>query len=65
MALYVGGTKCSFISDGEICDFDVYTPAVVITNGIRLLSFEDYVLKDMNGLYITVETIEQIEKGDE
>ena len=38
MAIYLGGTKCKFVVDGEVCGFNIPTP-IVITNGIRLLPF--------------------------
>lgn len=53
MSLYVGGIKYNIILDGSICNLDIYSPTP-ITNGIRLLSSDDYILKDINGLYLTV-----------
>lgn len=53
MAIYVGGQKYKLIIGGEVCGLNIYTPNVIITNGIRLLSSDDYTLKDINGLYLT------------
>lgn len=53
MAIYVGGQKYKLIAGGSVCDLDIYTPNVIITNGIRLLSSDDYILKDISGLYLT------------
>ena len=53
MAIYVGGTKYKLILGGDVCNMDTYTPNIIITNGIRLLSSDDYTLKDINGLYLT------------
>ena len=52
MAIYVGRTKCKLILSGDICNIDIYSP-IPITNGVRLLSSDDYTLKDINGLYLT------------
>ena len=52
MAIYVGGIKCNLISGGNVCNLNIYSPTP-ITNGIRLLSSDDYILKDISGLYLT------------
>lgn len=52
MAIYVGDKKCKFIINGVVCNINIPT-LTPITNGIRLLSFDDYTLKDINNLYIT------------
>lgn len=52
MAIYLGETKYKLIVGGDICDMQIYSP-IPITNGIRLLSSDDYILKDINGLYLT------------
>lgn len=53
MAIYLGETKYKIIADGKVCSMQVYSPTP-ITNGIRLLSSDDYTLKDMNNIYLTV-----------
>ena len=53
MGLFIGGTKYKLIVGGNVCNLDVYTPTP-ITNGIRLLSSDDFILKDINNLYLTV-----------
>lgn len=55
MALYVGSEeKRKVILDGVVYRFNLFTTAP-ITNFIRLLSLDNYTLKDSNGLYLTVE----------
>lgn len=53
MALYLGSSEelkiC--LNGVEYC-LNLYS-TTPITNGIRLLSSEDYILKDSNGLYLT------------
>ena len=54
MALYLGGSKPQrVILDGVVYKFNL-VPVVPITNGIGLLSSDGYVLKDSEGLYITI-----------
>ena len=55
MGMYVGGGKCKFVLQGASHKFKIYN-STPITNGVKLLSFDDYILKDMNGLYLTIET---------
>lgn len=53
MALYMGSNKkLKFILGGIIYNLNFYT-SQPITNGIRILSSEGYVLKDSKGLYLT------------
>lgn len=52
MALYIGGQKHKLIVGGDICNLNTYSPTP-ITNGIRLLSSDDYTLKDINNIYLT------------
>ena len=54
MAIYVDGTKCKFVVDGTTCGIVTYAPDIIITNGVRLLSSDDYILKDIHGLYLTI-----------
>ena len=53
MALYIGDQKCKLVLGGKVCNVIVYTPNAVIINGIKLLSSDDFILKDINGLYLT------------
>lgn len=53
MAIYIGGQKYKLICDGDVCEMQTYSP-IPITNNIRLLSSENYILKDMNNVYLTV-----------
>lgn len=52
MAIYLGSQKYKIVLGGDIYDMQIYSP-IPITNGIRLLSSDDYTLKDINGLYLT------------
>ena len=54
MALYLGNEKVKINLNDTVYYLNLFfkTP---ITNGIRLLSFDNYILKDSNGLYITAE----------
>lgn len=53
MALYLGGSKRQkVILDENTYCLNLYS-TTPITNGIRLLSSEGYILKDSNGLYLT------------
>lgn len=53
MALYLGSSEGLkiYLNGVEYC-LNLYS-TVPITNGIRLLSSEDYILKDSSGLYLT------------
>ena len=53
MAIYAGGVKCKLTSNGSTFSLNMYS-STPITNGIRLLSSDDYMLKDLNGLYLTI-----------
>lgn len=57
MALYLGSSKQKIILNGITYYLNLFSKVPII-NGDRLLSFDDYILKDSNGLYLTV-------KGDE
>lgn len=55
MALYVGNSdKQKIILNGVVYNFNLYT-TIPITNFIRLLSSDNYILKDSEGLYLTIE----------
>lgn len=55
MALYLGNDeiKRKVISNNIIYSFKLFTE-IIMTNGVRLLSSDNYTLKDSNGLYLTV-----------
>lgn len=54
MALYLGSSdQQKVILDGVVYRFNLFT-STPITNFIRLLSSDNYTLKDSNGLYLTV-----------
>lgn len=53
MALYLGSNKQKIVLDGTSCNLNLYTNTI-ITNGGLLLSFDNYLLKDSNGVYLTV-----------
>ena len=53
MALYLGNSeKLKIILDGKAYKINLYSE-VPTTNGIKLLSSDGYILKDINGLFIT------------
>jgi hypothetical protein len=52
MALYLGGSKVKINLGGVVYRLNLFT-ATPITNGVRLLSSDDYILKDINKLYLT------------
>lgn len=51
MALYLGSNKIKINLGGVVYCLNLYFDTQ-ITNGIRLLSSESYILKDSNGLYL-------------
>ena len=58
MALYFGNsTKLKINLNNVIYSLNLFSEAP-ITNGIRLLSSEGYILKDSNGLYLTTKESE-------
>lgn len=53
MALYLGnGEKVKIYMNGILYKMNIFS-STIMTNGVRLLSFDDYILKDSNGLYLT------------
>ena len=58
MAIYVGGIKRKVILNGNVYDVNICS-STPITNDIRLLSSDGFTLRDLNGLYLTVEYVEQ------
>ena len=53
MALYLGNEKVSVILGNTKMNLQFYSSAPM-TNGALLKSSDDFILKDSNGLYITV-----------
>lgn len=52
MALYLGSANTKININGVSYMLQLFSKTP-ITNGVRLLSLEDYILKDLNGLYLT------------
>lgn len=52
MALHLGSEKLRVNVNGAVYQLNLFT-TTPITNGVRLLSSENYILKDANGLYLT------------
>lgn len=52
MPLYLGSNKVKVNMGNNLYKINLYSTNI-ITNGIRLLSLEGYILKDLNGLYLT------------
>lgn len=52
MALYLGSEKKKLNLSGLTYCLNLFS-ATTIVNGIQLLSSDNYVLKDSNGLYVT------------
>lgn len=53
MALYLGKELLKINSEKKICRLNV-SPSSPITNGIRLLSSDNLILKNIKGSYLTV-----------
>ena len=54
MALYLGSSEELKINlDGVVYHFNLFS-TTPITNFIRLVSSDNYILQDLNGLYLTV-----------
>ena len=57
MALYFGSNKQKLSSNDSLFRMNFYTTTTVV-NGIALLSSDNYMLKDKNGLYLTAKESE-------
>lgn len=57
MALYLGGDKLKINLDGVVYRLNLISQ-IPILNGIKLLTSENYILKDSNGLYLTAKESE-------
>ena len=53
MGLYLGSNKHILNFNGSVHRFNVHHSLVQLLNGVMLLSSENYILKDHNGLYLT------------
>ena len=54
MGLYIGSQLQKLVLNNKEVFLELYTPNFIITNGIRLLSNDNFILKDNNGLYLTI-----------
>ena len=52
MAIYAGGTKCRFAVGESTCEMKLHS-SEPITNGVRLLSSDNYMVVDSRMLYAT------------
>jgi hypothetical protein len=52
MGLYIGSKKRKISLDGAAFHLNLFS-INPITNGLKLLSSDGYILKDSNGLYLT------------
>lgn len=57
MALYLGRDKIKINLDNIVYYLNLYSKTP-ITNGIRLLTLGNHILKDSNGLYLTTKESE-------
>jgi hypothetical protein len=57
MALYLGNNKIQINLNGVVYCLNIYS-ATPIINNIKLLSSEGYILKDSNGVYLTIKESE-------
>lgn len=55
MALYLGSEKVKINLDGIVYRLNFYTSNLIL-NGMKLLSSENYILTDKNGLILTANT---------
>lgn len=53
MALYLGNSEKLKINLNSVVYYLNFFSTTPITNGIRLLSSDEYILKDSNNLYLT------------
>lgn len=51
MAIYLGGTKCNLVLGNSVCEIQLYSSTPIVSS-IMLLSSDNYILKDLNGLYL-------------
>jgi hypothetical protein len=53
MRLYLDGVEYDIITPEGVLDMEII-PSNPITNNQKLLSSDNYILKDKNGIYLTV-----------
>ena len=59
MAVYLGSEKVAVNFDGIACRINLpSTSSTPTTDRVKLLSFDGYVLKDSNGLYLMPKEVE-------
>lgn len=56
MGLYLGSEKLKIITPSGVWNLVIYSPTP-ITNGIMLLSSDNYILKDSDGVYLTARRV--------
>lgn len=54
MGLYINGIEYDILSPDGLLVMEI-DPYHVITNGLKPSSSDDYILKDENGVYLTIE----------
>ena len=54
MALYLGSNAIKINLDSQIYHLNFYSTTPIV-EGALLLSSDNYILKDLNGLYLTIE----------
>lgn len=54
MALFLGNSQVKIATEDGVLSLN-FCSSIPITNGMRLLSSDGYILKDANGLYLTTE----------
>lgn len=57
MPLYLGNDKVKININGIQYTLNIFSTAPIL-NGVMLLSFDDYILRDSNGLYLTAKESE-------
>jgi hypothetical protein len=57
MSLYLGNDKVKINFDVVKYNLNIFSVAPIL-NGVMLLSFDDYILRDSNGLYLTAKESE-------
>lgn len=58
MALYLGSNKQKVSVGNSASKMKFFSTVASMINGITLLSYDNYILKDKNGLYLTVKESE-------
>ena len=53
MAIYLGSNKVKINLDGKTYCLNILTKTI-ITEGVLLLSLDNYILQDNDGLYLTI-----------